>query len=91
MNNCVIITLYYIKQEIAVKDKFLIECYAEIKYAYLYLQSDMVPQYVGHHHHLGISASHYEPRSQQATSLRIPIISLVNRSKLKSIKGRALS
>jgi hypothetical protein len=51
----------------------------------------MVPQYVGHHHHLGISASHYEPRSQQATSLRIPIISLVNRSKLKSIKGRALS
>jgi hypothetical protein len=90
MNNCVIITLYY-KTRNSSKRQIPNRVLCRDINAYLYLQSDMVPQYVGHHHHLGISASHYELRSQQATSLRIPIISLVNRSKLKSIKGRALS
>jgi hypothetical protein len=61
---------------IILRRTYVIMCEVLVQHTYLYLQSDMVPQYIGHHHHLGTSVSHYEPRSQQATSLRILTISL---------------
>jgi hypothetical protein len=82
--------LYY-KTRIAVKNRSLIECYAEIKCLPLFTVRSGTAVCRPSPHYLGVSASHYELRSQQATSLRIPTVSLVNRSKLKSIKGQALS